>query len=58
MLLYMKKKKSLIDKMRLQLKKDEKKKIENDEKNKNKIIFEEEKKIEIPKELIIYQPPY
>lgn len=58
MLLYMKKKKSLIDKMRLQLKKDEKKKIENDEKNKNKIIFEEEKKIEIPKQLIIYQPPY
>ena len=44
--------------MRLQLKKDEKKKIENDEKNKNKIIFEEEKKIEIPKQLIIYQPPY
>ena len=54
----MKKKKSLIDKMRLKLKKDEKKKIENDEKNKNKIIFEEEKKIEIPKQLIIYQPPY
>ena len=54
----MKKKKSLIDKMRLQLKNDEKKKIKNEEKNKNEIIFEEEKKIEIPKQLIIYPPPY
>ena len=45
--------------MRTQLKKNEEKK--NLEIKKNKIIFEEEeeeKKIEIPKSLVIYQPPY
>ena len=45
--------------MRTQLKKNEEKK--NLEIKKNKIIFEdeeEEKKIEIPKALVIYQPPY
>jgi|TARA_R100000479_G_scaffold174924_1_gene124541 hypothetical protein len=38
----MKNKKSLIDKMRTQLKKEEKKKELEIEKNKNNIIFEEE----------------
>ena len=45
--------------MRTQLRKNEEKK--NLEIKKNKIIFEEEeeeKKIEIPKALVIYQPPY
>ena len=44
--------------MRTQLKKNEEKK--NLEIKKNKIIFEEEEeeKIEIPKALVIYQPPY
>jgi len=53
----MKNKKSLIDKMRNQLKKEEKKKKIKNEKNKI-LIIEEEKKIEIPKSLIIYPPPY
>jgi len=54
----MAKKKSLIDKMRTQLRKNEEKK--NLEIKKNKIIFEEEekKKKKITKALVIYQTPY
>ena len=53
----MKNKKSIIDKMRNQLKKEEKKKQLENEKNKN-LIIEEEKKIEIPSGLIIYTASY
>lgn len=53
----MKNKKSLINKMRTQLKNEEKKKQLENEKNKN-LIIEEEKKIEIPSGLIIYPPSY